>query len=146
MRLLDRAVAAAAPGLACLPQLRNAWRVRSWSTPRPPLPPPAHPALQRLLPQLPHLRELRLTSGEAGLPVAVAAVLPRDCQFSTAGMPREGPAVDAWGRSLHQTAPLAMDWADSLLTAAGVYMPAVEADEQEAALHLSRQVSRVLVS
>lgn len=104
------------------------------------------PPLQRLLPQLPHLRELRLTSGQAGLPAAVAAVLPRGCQFSTAGLPREGPAVDAWGRSLHQTAPLAMDWADSLLTTAGVHMPAVEADEQEAARQVSRQVSRVLVS
>lgn len=84
-----------------------------------------------------------MTSGEAALPEAVAALLPPSCQFSTAGMPREGPATDSWGRSLHQTAPLHMDWCEALLTTAGIHMPSVEAGP---ACELGRQVSRVLVS
>jgi len=55
--------------------------------------------------QLPHLKELRFTSGQA-LPDALAGLLPPGCTFSTAGVPREGPGTDCWGRSLHQTAPV----------------------------------------
>ena len=103
--------------------------------------------MQALLPQLPHLKELRVTSGEA-LPDDVAALLPPGCTFSTAGMPADGPTVDSWGRSLHQTAPLDLDWCDSLLTTAGLHMPAVEAVPTAEGLssQVSRQVSRTLVS
>ena len=68
--------------------------------------------------QLPNLKELRFTSGQP-LPDALAGLLPPGCSFSTAGVPREGPGTDCWGRSLHQTAPVsggcgwaaAADWA-----------------------------------
>lgn len=102
----------------------------------------AYSGLQALLPQLPHLKELRFTSGQA-LPDALAALLPPGCTFSTAGLPREGPATDCWGRSLHQTAPLHMDWCESLLTTAGLNLDAIEAGPDAA---LMRQISRVVTS
>jgi hypothetical protein len=97
-----------------------------------------------LLPQLPHLKELRVTSGELGLPDALGALLPPGCQFSTAGVPQESATTDCWGRSLHQTAPLMdMDWCECVLTNAGINLAAVEASPDT---RLARQVSRVLVS
>ena len=97
-----------------------------------------------LLPQLPHLKELRITSGEAGLPDALGALLPPGCQFSTVGVPHESATTDCWGRSLHQTAPLmGMDWCECVLTTAGINLAAVEASPDT---RLARQVSRVLIS
>lgn len=99
--------------------------------------------LQALLPQLPNLKELRVSSGEALLPEAVAALLPAGCQFSTAGVPRKGAGVDCWGRSLHQTAQLSMEWCESLVTTEGLNLAALEAGADS---QLARQISRVLVS
>jgi hypothetical protein len=102
----------------------------------------AYAGLQVLLPQLPNLKELRVTSGVAVLPDAVAALLPRGCQFSTAGMPREGAGVDCRGSSLHQTAQLSLCWCEALLTTEGLDMALLQnpCDSQ-----LSRQSSRTLV-
>lgn len=99
--------------------------------------------LAALLPHLPRLKELRFTTGADALPEAVAAVMPPGCQHSTARVPAEGPASDVYGRSLHLTAPLHVDWCDSLLTAAGLNVDALEAGPEEVLL---RQVSRKLVS
>ncbi|EFN57614.1 hypothetical protein CHLNCDRAFT_57172 [Chlorella variabilis] len=103
----------------------------------------AYAGLQALLPQLPNLKELRVSSGEALLPEAVAALLPAGCQFSTAGVPRKGAGVDCWGRSLHQTAQLSMEWCESLVTTEGLNLAALEAGADS---QLARQISRVLVS
>ena len=84
-----------------------------------------------------------MTSGEAALPAGVAAHLPTGCQFSTAGMPQQGAAIDIWGRSLHQTAPLHQDWCESLLTTAGIYLAAIEVGPEA---RLARTTSRLEAS
>ena len=107
----------------------------------------AFAGLAQLLPQLPHLRELRGTTGEPALPGSLSSLLPPGCVLCTAGVPREGPAVDAWGRSLHQTMPLHMGWCDSLLTTAGINMAALElAPGELGECLLSRQPSGVQAS
>lgn len=96
----------ASPALACNP--RTGLQPARLTPPALPPPPSS---------QLPHLKELRFTSGQA-LPDALAALLPPGCTFSTAGLPREGPATDCWGRSLHQTAPVSAWWCGWLGVAA----------------------------
>ena len=105
----------------------------------------AYSGLAALLPHLPHLKELRFTSGDA-LPNALAGLLPLGCTFSTAGMPRESSAAtDCWGRSLHLTAPLHVDWCDSLLLATGgLNLEALKEGSPDAAI--MRQISRTIIS